>query len=369
MQLDRKSLAFGQLPSTKGDLYSPATGNKGLVHNIVLHNANTTAETVVLNYHDGTNEYEIFNQSLAVDETLIWDFRGAGDVVEDGGKYTGNTTTASKVTYKVNGTEETPNAASAGGSVVGVSSNLWAPPASPHALDMEFDTDTIDAAWSVQEVETPAVGSISSGTVDAYDSTFNSGTAVRINQNPADRPSWMLLQAPSRSPYRRFAVYRPITLTTNMLIWARMKFGQRATSATAEDGYAGLTLSLANAGVAELKNTVEMFLNEQDSGVVKANSRFRTGTGSAGGNTNTSDVDFQGQALEYVAIHKVGTDYHTWAGTAGGNWIHVATYDSGDVPYTPDLLWVHLSNVDTTPGPRVVGVDFIRFIETDNFLL
>jgi hypothetical protein len=332
----------------------------------VIHNTNTSTETVVLNYHDGTNEYEILNQDVAAGDTFIWDFRGVGDIVEDGGKYTGNTTTAAKVTFKVSGTEE---ASVSGAAIASINANLWAPPSSPHALDMEFDEDTIDAGWSVQEVETPATGSISSGTVDAYDSTFNSGTAVRINQNPATRPSWMLLQAPIRSPYRRFAVYRSITLTTNMLIWARMKFGQRAAAATAEDGYIGLTLSLANGGVAELKNTVEVFLNEQDTGLVKATSRYRSGTGAAGGSVNTSDVDYEGQALEYVAIHKVGTDYHTWAGTASGNWIYLNTYDNGDVPYTPDLLWLHLSNVGTIPGPRVVGVDFIRFIETDNFLL
>ena len=367
MALDRKTLAFVQLPATKGDLYAPPSGYKGMVHNIVIHNTNTSTESVVLNYHDGTNEYEILSQDVAAGDTFIWDFRGAGDVVADGKKYTGNTTTGSKVTFKVSGTEESLVTV-AGGVVAGVSSNLWAPPSSPHALDMEFDTDTIDAGWSVQEVETPAAGSISSGTVDAYDSTFNSGTAVRINQNPTTRPSWMLLQAPSRSPYRRFSVYRSITVTTNMLIMARMKFFQVAASATAEDGYIGITLSLANTGVPELKNTVEVFLNEQDSGQVKANCRARNASGTAIGNTNTTDVDFQGQALEYVALHKIGTDYHCWAGTAAGNWIHINSYDNTDVPYTPDLLWIHLSNVGTTPGPRVVGVDFIRFYETANFL-
>jgi hypothetical protein len=54
MQLDRKPLAFLQVPDSKGDLYAPPSGSKGLVHNIIVHNTNTTAESVVRNYHDGT---------------------------------------------------------------------------------------------------------------------------------------------------------------------------------------------------------------------------------------------------------------------------------------------------------------------------
>lgn len=122
MQLIRQNLAFGQLPSSKGDLYIPTTGRRGYVHNIILHNTNTTAEDVVLNYHDGTNEYEILSENIAADDTLFLDFRGEGEVVDIGGKITGNTTTGSKVTYKFSGTEEIPDAVAGSGGAVQV---LW----------------------------------------------------------------------------------------------------------------------------------------------------------------------------------------------------------------------------------------------------
>lgn len=109
MQLDRKVLAFGQLPSSKGDLYVPASGRKAFVHNIVIHNTNTTAEDVVLNYHDGSTEKQWLSQTIAAGDTLTLDFPGEGDVVGVGGKYTGNTDTASKVTFKFSGTEEVPD--------------------------------------------------------------------------------------------------------------------------------------------------------------------------------------------------------------------------------------------------------------------
>ena len=55
----RSVLAFIQLPSSKGDIYAP-TGKNGLIHNITLHNKNTTNEVVVLNYN-ATSEFRYFN--------------------------------------------------------------------------------------------------------------------------------------------------------------------------------------------------------------------------------------------------------------------------------------------------------------------
>lgn len=99
-----KKLAFIQLPSSKGDIYDSGT-SIGEVHNILLHNANTTSETVVINLHDGTNEYQILKVGLSTLETLIIEFINEGLIVDASSKLTGSTTTASKVTCSVNGTE------------------------------------------------------------------------------------------------------------------------------------------------------------------------------------------------------------------------------------------------------------------------
>lgn len=103
----RKKLAHIQLADSKGDIYDPAASTIGLLHNIVLFNSNTTAETVVLNYHDGTNEYAILTKSVAANETIFISFPGEGLVVDASSKLTGNTTTASKVTCTITGSEET----------------------------------------------------------------------------------------------------------------------------------------------------------------------------------------------------------------------------------------------------------------------
>ena len=76
---------------------------------------------------------------------------------------------------------------------------------------------------------------------------------------------------------------------------------------------------------------------------------------------STTDIDSKGQAIEYAAIHKVGTTYHGWAGTES-NWIylgsHTANYNSSGQ--------VGLLNT-SAESEKIVGFDFVRFIETDKF--
>ena len=105
MTLTRKNLAFGQLPAVKGNLYVPSAAN-GLVHNILFHNTGSAKKTFYLYYHNGTNEYKIYEYEMSAYETVTLDFRGEGFIIMNGGKITGNATTAALITYKFDGTEE-----------------------------------------------------------------------------------------------------------------------------------------------------------------------------------------------------------------------------------------------------------------------
>ena len=106
MALARGNLAFGQLADSNGLIYAPSSA-VGLVHNILLHNTAATVETVIITYDDGSNEYQLYEMGLAANETVQLEFGGEGFVVEDAGDIKGETTTASTVTYKIDGTEET----------------------------------------------------------------------------------------------------------------------------------------------------------------------------------------------------------------------------------------------------------------------
>ena len=103
----RKKLAFVQLSATPATtIYDPPALTIGLVHNIVLFNANTTTETVVISMNDGSNEYQLFQLDITTKDSVILDFKGEGLIVDAASKLTGSTTTGAKVTCSVSGSEE-----------------------------------------------------------------------------------------------------------------------------------------------------------------------------------------------------------------------------------------------------------------------
>ena len=100
-QTQKTQITFSQLAATKADLY--AVGLEREVKKIILHNTNSSAEQVVLLMHNGTNEYQIFDRSIAVDETYEWDLGKEGLYSPSASKITGSTTTGSKVTIIIDG--------------------------------------------------------------------------------------------------------------------------------------------------------------------------------------------------------------------------------------------------------------------------
>jgi len=252
-----------------------------------------------------------------------------------------------------------------GGSSDGANSSLWARPSAAHAEDDEFDSGSLSGDWAVQNLTAPAVGSFSEGAIDAYDTAFNSGNVLRTEHNGDAKRSWLLVQPPGSGDV--FAVFKAYTLPTNLLMWSRMTTGRKVTGSAVGDSEIGLAFMTATAGVPTIASRVEMKLNHLTSGISRARAHYYNVSSGEIGEIDTSDVDQQGQALEYVAIHKVGTDYHCWVGTES-NWFWMATYSG--IGFTPDLVGFSVRNASVTaPGACIHGVDFIRFIETDNFLL
>jgi len=105
-ELSEKVLAFVQLASSKSDVYDSGA-NTGMVHHILMHNINTSVEISTLYLHDGTNEYAITKVSLEDDprETVEFSFPETGMIVNSSSKITGLSTTATKVTCLIIGTE------------------------------------------------------------------------------------------------------------------------------------------------------------------------------------------------------------------------------------------------------------------------
>ncbi len=109
MTLNDDELAFLQMPATVGDLYVPGSGVKANIHNIVIHNTNTTTENYEILYYNGTDTFRIYNRDILANDTHQIVFQNEGFIIKDatGAKLTGNTDTAAKVTIYIAGTEET----------------------------------------------------------------------------------------------------------------------------------------------------------------------------------------------------------------------------------------------------------------------
>lgn len=96
-------LSFIQLANSNGTVYDSGA-NIGEVHTILIHNTNTTTETVIISLHDGSNEYLLFKLSVVANDTIFLQFGSEGLIVDAASLLKGYTTTASKVTCAVFGT-------------------------------------------------------------------------------------------------------------------------------------------------------------------------------------------------------------------------------------------------------------------------
>ena len=239
----------------------------------------------------------------------------------------------------------------------GSASNLWLPPSVAHSEDDEFDGASL-SSWYAYNHSTADFESFVTG-LDAYDGTY-SGDDIRYSLNPSTRRSWLLTQVPNAIS---FMMGKMITAPTNLLIVARLKLNHYYSAMTASDRGFGLRIREDSSGEPTGSNVVSMLLNYSPSGIVRAQ-YVAVGTGTI--DTTTTDVDAQGQALEYVAIHKIGTTYHGWVGTAAGNWIYMGNVTKATAMTHVGLYFYNATT--TLPGLGVFGADFIRFFETDNFL-
>ena len=101
MTISIKSLADGQLANSKGTIYTTPASTQAIIKTITLVNTNSTTESVNLYFSSGTSRRIIpqDTQLLAGNELVVDDefTLEAADIIE------GDTTTASKVDFVING--------------------------------------------------------------------------------------------------------------------------------------------------------------------------------------------------------------------------------------------------------------------------
>ena len=99
-----KKLNSGQLTNSTANIYDP-NGVKGMVKTVVLHNTNTSTETVELYFNGTSDSDKVIKSDLASNETLEWSL-GHMLVIEDSETLKGKSTTTQKVNFFIFGAEE-----------------------------------------------------------------------------------------------------------------------------------------------------------------------------------------------------------------------------------------------------------------------
>ena len=101
-----KVLAEGQLPNSKGTLYTVGVGVTAYVKFFSCFNTNTTSETVVV-YSNPSGTSRIMGRAvLAQNEQVRFIDKDDGLTLSAGSLIEGYTTTAAKVDYIITGIEE-----------------------------------------------------------------------------------------------------------------------------------------------------------------------------------------------------------------------------------------------------------------------
>jgi hypothetical protein len=102
----RKVMALGTLPEAADAVYTAPADVTGLIHNVTLHNKSVNAQTVTLQYHSGSVDYQMYRLQIPAADTVSLGFYNEGFVVMTGCSLRGYATEAGAVNVKVDGTEE-----------------------------------------------------------------------------------------------------------------------------------------------------------------------------------------------------------------------------------------------------------------------
>lgn len=228
---------------------------------------------------------------------------------------------------------------------------LWVPPTTADARDSEFDsTSDPPTGWTK--------GASSSGTaIDPYAGFTTTGWRYSFS---AYRKSWATFQSDTNGIY--YALHKSLTLNTNDFVWMRGWSMRKTTVAGASnnDGACGFRMTSTSGGVPTTTDFVGIFVVETDAGAVDV--EFQK---AEGGVVTSLATLTQGDpnAMEYVGIQKLGSVYHGWCASSTGQWrwLGSTTYAGAAI----DRIGIVIANVTTTnPGNEIVGVDFIRFLNS-----
>jgi len=248
------------------------------------------------------------------------------------------------------------------GRIIPVTNSLWIHPANPHPNDLEFESTTFDAYWTEDFT-------VSGSAIDPY-ASFSDNSRRQIH---TDREkSWYLIQPKTGGTEQR--IYRPYDLPTNICIWTR---GRTNVDGDLFDGtivnnasfYLGLVSS--SGGTPDWQSYLKLWLNfvvddTPDSPCIAWEDRLDGGSVAF---DNKNYISWKAQGFHYAAINKVGNWFYLLVFNDSGQMLYIDKFDFSEASYPLNMIVCGFKNASSLgPGNTIMGLDFIRFVESDVFL-
>jgi hypothetical protein len=230
--------------------------------------------------------------------------------------------------------------------------NIWNKPASPHALDDEFESTTLDPSWDY------APGGLDFATpIDPYSSGV---TPSRVKIHTDMRPSWLTCQGGTVMS----KLYPGGVLPTNCLIWARIAPYTTTSTKVTNDYVCGIWFSSSSGGLQDSANSLRLYL--RSSNATRGVEVLKAESGAFSTVISIAPVLTRGLAYEYVCLHKIGSNFHSWAMTSGGvrTYLGSTTHSGGAL----DRVCIHMGSALAIPGTAIHGFDFFRVVESATYL-
>lgn len=226
------------------------------------------------------------------------------------------------------------------------------PPASAGTYDDEFNSTSLNAAWTLTSTGTTnpcvsgTVNPISSLTTPVYDLTT--------------WPGWLLVQS-DNSSVQTVSFSKTISLGTDATFFAKVGFDNRNFSASGEGD---ILFNLYNN--ADTNEEVSAYIQEASGAAFRYRLRVNN-NGAVTEVTGGNIVEQTAVSPYYIALWKSGNSYYAGF-TAGGTVFTVVGPVTKTGTTTLDRLELSFHTANETPS-AIMGVDFIRYYSSVTYAL
>lgn len=261
-------------------------------------------------------------------------------------------------------------------SMQGAASEFWALPATAHASDVEFNSSTLPAAFTLFNIQTASTATpvVPISGIDVF--TQPAAGNVRMEANKSGRRSWLLMQP--RGENVRWLYAQKVTLSGNNGWVIRSRFATHIKNLSGANNAAVVRLVLAKdlAGVPHIAAAGAGIQNGmacgwESDGSTMAIEYATVSGGAATSITTGQDIDNL-QTVDYEVVYTLrsgaaGVTWDIWCKMAG-NTQHVTTFVATALSIGQgDAVWVgwDFVGVDSNmPSSPILSADYCRFENT-----